>query len=576
MTKGEIRYPPSRVSRETAGVEPAKCGPTMPMSPLSAGAPDRGQPDTPNACPGRFYVFAISASAIFLACLALWRSPVVEYMASAKISHQFVQTATHGGGTALPGQAETTGTGHDPAAEIAAEITAESNLKRVLDELAVPTAKQGGEAASDPAPLTPEQLRQRLKVSTDAGHLPGQQLITVSYTGRGAKRSVALVENLARHYVQSQSQAGSAREAADEPYQQALREADVAHLQALHAHGKLDAFLADHFDRLQAYVKAERQLRQSSPVSPPWQSGTDADNPYQSEGAADAQSERPEQKPPGAAWLGLRRFVDQLTLRRDQLLVDRTPAHPEVQGIQLEIEKLNRRLAEMRPPPPAGDEPAPYDERSGTPQRTAGEPRAPPPADNRRVPLTDLLGDRLAVETVAHYETLRQACDAAHRRHNEATRTERSARQRSVPPGTVHAAIVEPARLAKRQFDGSSSRRITLIGILALIIGSSVSFASRVRACEKTIASEGQADKLLGVPVVGAISTTDGPPIPKRGSARVRLVHGATLAAELTVAAFFLGFVVSAMADRQFAVQFAQDPLAAFYHVMHQLSGQTL
>ena len=96
----------------------------------------------------------------------------------------------------------------------------------------------------------------------------------------------------------------------------------------------------------------------------------------------------------------------------------------------------------------------------------------------------------------------------------------------------------------------------------------------RQRLNEKRGADE--AEKLLGVPIVGAISTTDGPPIPNRGSARVRLVRGATLTAELTVAAFFLAFVVSAMLDSQFAVQFAQDPLAAFSQVMHQLGEQTL
>ena len=192
------------------------------------------------------------------------------------------------------------------------------------------------------------------------------------------------------------------------------------------------------------------------------------------------------------------------------------------------------------------------------------------------MPLTELLGELPAVETVAHYETLKQAYDEANRRHNEATHAERSARQSSVPASTVHAAIVEPARIANRHFGGSSSQRITLIGVLALVVGSSVSFASRVRACERTIASADEAEKLLAVPIVGAISTTDGPPIPKRGSARVRLVRGATLTAELTVAAFFLAFAVTAMMDSQFVAQFAQDPLAAFSHVMHQLGEQTL
>ena len=73
-----------------------------------------------------------------------------------------------------------------------------------------------------------------------------------------------------------------------------------------------------------------------------------------------------------------------------------------------------------------------------------------------------------------------------------------------------------------------------------------------------------EVETVLPVPVVGTISTDDGPPIPRRRPGRARVVRYATLVGELTMAAAVLVMLLAASSESTFSTQFVQDPFGAF------------
>lgn len=245
------------------------------------------------------------------------------YGAEARIVHPLVSPQ----GTALVpgGDLETL------EREILAVDNVEAALKRLGSRVAPSTASGSDDGVSAQAKRACRSLRlERLPEE------PGKLGIAITYSNApDARQAVGLVNGLAEQYVESRKR--KLRQAAESAYREAKRAAQHASQCSSEAQAALVTFLQGHFAELE---KAADELAG-------YEAARTARLAAQRRSAQGQPGQAPKKQPrvrENVEWLQVRRELDDLRRRRDGLLIDRTPAHPEIRDIDLQIERLTNKL----------------------------------------------------------------------------------------------------------------------------------------------------------------------------------------------------------------------------------------
>jgi hypothetical protein len=249
------------------------------------------------------------------------------------------------------------------------------------------------------------------------------------------------------------------------------------------ARAALDGFLSRHFDALNNAEKATNNpktagpapvLQQPAPFAPP------KINPK---------------------WQSLEDRLAAETAKRDQLLLDRLPEHPQVREADARIEALNRQL-DQTPKFDAGEPPA-TSGASPANGKVWGEVQ---PAEFAQD--TPGIGFVLVPEVGEEYERLLGELSAAREARKVA---EREAESRALSEGAQAVAtvlrgrIVSNARLAQTLRHGPSTGRLTVLALASIFAGACVAAMIRIPKTSQTYSTAAEVEEDLALPIVAVV-----------------------------------------------------------------------
>jgi hypothetical protein len=487
------------------------------------------------------YIGVVTGLATFLVGLALWPKPPRVYEARTVLARMIPAVA----GEQSAGR---TASGAEQAAGPVdrQEPLARDTLIRVTAEQAGLLVHTAGEAAYE---QQLKALSDRLTFEPTPGPGPRetQWLIRFSDTDRGA--ALNFVERLAQAVLEAN--------AADQNPIQASADADRLRRQIVQAatlagtaKEELDAFLQEHWEPRRR--GQDVTARSALPVAPA---------PPSSVGTSAGRQRSPDLPV-------VEEQLAQMQARRAQLLLTRTPAHPEVEDVEERIRVLRERVEELsgdtgdtRLDDPTGL-PAHADPPDLAAPELAGEPAgvSPPP-------------DTLSAEQWSRYEQLSREYQRALAAHQAALTAERAwLLARSIRQG-VQLQLVQPAQVERIAGGTLGPSQLLQLSLIATGLGGLLAWLSMRCATRNVFGSVEEVAATLPVPVVASLST--GEPLVLRNSPEWQrhLVRSATRLSEAVVAATLLLVVYRVVAESAFALQFYQHPFAAFGEALGGLLG---
>jgi len=391
-----------------------------------------------------------------------------------------------------------------PDAEaIRRQIISEANLRKAISRLATDWAEDSAGDFSQRLSAAVSQVGRNLRVAVSKTRPPERTKISISYHDRrDADRAVRLVNDLAEHY------AGERRTkqqiAAAKVCRAAQEAADQTRKELVKAKRTLDSFLERHFNEHRAWAEtlAERQraaaqLDRQQSVPPP-------------QSQARPMIANPEWVEENQKLIGLERL-------RSNLLVDRTPAHPEVRQLESQITDLHERLSTI-PRQIAGNQTDPPESRPTEPVET------PTRATGITAVDSDML--RKMAEAADTFRVHKEALDRTGRNHERAALDEQKARQEQLRAPTVDLELAHEADLLE---PSGHSRELLLMSLaVGLVMTVGVGMVSAGLADGPAFASVAQARAMLPVPVVGTIPSSAFPR-PSAGEVRRHTFGGLVL-----------------------------------------------
>lgn len=250
-------------------------------------------------------------------------------------------------------------------------------------------------------------------------------------------------------------------------------------------------------------------------------------------------------------WAELSRFRDQLREKRLTLLVERTPAHPEVRDIELRLEELERQLAAT---PQFVESPQPRVNQSSAVPRSAIEasPESVQQAEDER------RENALAAEG----RNLRRSLEEAE--EELATTAAALAKLAETPPTETYPRfqIVEDAKIVGVVGGQPRGLGLAAFAVGAALFGMVVVTATGPRRPAVFTSTE-QIAETLNVPVIAGVATGDGPALP-REDAGWRAARLASRGAHLVIAVFGGALLLGAATDPLTARLLFRSPLQAF------------
>ncbi|MBW3599897.1 MAG: hypothetical protein KY475_21820 [Planctomycetes bacterium] len=246
-------------------------------------------------------------------------------------------------------------------------------------------------------------------------------------------------------------------------------------------------------------------------------------------------------------WRELAAALEQLRGRRLTLLVDRMPAHPEVQDVQLRIEEVERQLAEIPRFIPMAE-----------PRIKAA---APADLQRQREALADY--ERVAAALAAEGERLQSELESAEAELAAATTAFEgaAAARQAVAAPTVR--VIEEARII-----GAAGGAPSGLGLLGMVVFAAIAGVFAVRRIPAggglgVFTSPDEIARTLGLPVIATISTGDGPAIPAAPRPGRLFPIGLRLCQAVLVA-FVVMTAAGALTDSLIARLLLRSPLQAF------------
>jgi hypothetical protein len=428
----------------------------------------------------RLLIFAATALVVFLAGLYCWPTGVRGYVAQAMLAVRAEQIGA--ASTQLPSLGD-----QNSAREV---ILSAETLREALGQAGPPPNVARGAGEAFPSDAEIEFVRKHLSVARDSATDAEGIRLLLSYAGHDSVWSVAFLDRLA-----GQTVAALDRRAAEEialalagqtesPLQLAERREDAAR-------AALDGFLTRHFDALnygETPVQGHAKLRRSPSDSEP-------------------RPALPMQTKINPKWQSLQDRLAAEASKRDQLLLDRLPEHPQVREANVRIEALQRQLDKT--PKFLSDEPLPASDRSAA-RRNA--PSAVQPAQFAQEASTTqpASGSAPVPEVGDEYERLlgelteaREARKAAERLAEARLLAEPAQASATVLRGK----IVADARLAQTLREAPSTGRLTVLALISVFAGACLAALIRMPGKSPTYTTVAEVEADLSLPVVGVVST---------------------------------------------------------------------
>jgi hypothetical protein len=389
-------------------------------------------------------------------------------------------------------------------------ITSKQNIYRAVRQLGLPARPPADEDPLATATRVSGEVSRSLRVTADGTSVPGELAISVTYKNPSPRYSAELANTLAECYAEDYRTQWERR--GEQACAQARQSTDRARQDFLQAKSHLDEFSQEHFGPPRARQPANEdslpspRLRGEGPgVRGP---AKDPSKGPAGDGHAkptDAQQGNPQTPatamPSNAApvdnpeWVELSGKLAALRQRRAELLTDRTPLHPEVQEIQLQIAALIKQL-------------------STTPRKIAapspGEPGAPTaqsshaqgPATTARGTPGRAAGERAAAART--FQTLEEAADRATEAYLHAVDAERQAWQQRQQKPPIKLDLATPIQVSASHVLPRPSLLLAALAV-GLAVAAGVAMISAGAAVQFPLTTIEEARKALPVPIVGTI-----------------------------------------------------------------------
>lgn len=492
------------------------------------------RPDSSRASQKLLYVavFAVTGLAVYQWGLATVQrsSPTEGYTSTAKVH--------------LPG-------GFQPAPEpqkIRRQITAKENLYRAVRRLAAaadPPPNEDSQAATDRAV---ETVTRNLRVTAGGTPPSGEVTVSITYTDQSPHYPARLVNTLAESFA-AECRA-EWKQQADWTHAKARETSEYAEQEFLQAKARLEEFSRQHIETQQ--------------TGPPAQ--TDDASQGQTDGlrSTSAETQQPDLQtaapafPPHAAnqplvdnpqWIELNQRLTALKRRRADLLVDRTPLHPEVREIELRIDALTRQLSaiprktpgERAGRPPAADR-AP--DPQGPPQPTDPPPMTSPPLSDPVEPSPDPLAPQ-PIAAAREFHTLKEAADRATEAYLQAVQLERRAWEQCQREPRIELDLAQPSPAPTPP----ARLQLTLLWAAlgsALAVTAGVGMISVGAAIQPPFRTVAQVRTALPVPIVGIVPETHPENRPQTPRLRFSLARTTLIVGGLGMIAGCLGLLLQA------------------------------
>lgn len=405
-------------------------------------------------------------------------------------------------------------------------VLSEDNLRRALRRVEEQEPKSGP-TQNGLAPAlggTVERVRDHLQVAV-AGPSPERRGVAISYFDRDPDRAVRLVNSLATVCAEQYRAELEQRNAADRP--EAGEAAERARQEYLEAKGRLDDFIGQHFLKQQALADRVAGWKPESPSA----QGLPADQRAGPTAHRDALVEVRTPPPPiDPQTAELQRHLAELEQHRALLLAKRTPLHPEVQDVDLQIAGVRERLASISPhlpeqPPkvlPAEEKPtfgAPVTEDlSGTAQGTP------------HVPAAELAAD--LAEAAQAFRRHKDALARAQEEYDRLAEAKRRDWEAQISTPSIELELAQVGVPCQSEDGPSGSVLGALASALAVTFGVGLIWSGF--DTDVPLATLAEAEASLGVPVVGKIPpASPASAIPRtpsrRGGGLARIISGVLL-----------------------------------------------
>ncbi len=357
------------------------------------------------------------------------------------------------------------------------QIIAPENLKRVLPE---------------------DNTVERVRVAVKRSSTDGDVRIAVTVVDPTAEKAARLADGLAESYVADFREQWKAQSQPNLPKAQQRRQRAQQDWAA--AKARFEAFADSHLAQPKRAIEpmvVERPVV-AEPISLP-----PVDNPRRVE---------------------VSEQLGQLRRRREELLVDRTPAHPLVENIQQRITETEQLLNSIAQTAPSEQQP------------TAIEPKKPMVVE---------AGPEEDVETAREFQKLKRAVTETSTALELAARAERELLAR---PQQMPAIWVEPARPTKLSQKPSRRPGLALLALAAgLAMASGVGMISTAAGMSRPVSSVAEVRDALPVPVVGSIQPISSEPSHPPAKSHRPLVRVTAIVAGLVLVTGCLVVVVGAL-----------------------------
>jgi hypothetical protein len=427
------------------------------------------------------------------------------------------------------------------AEKIQQQITSPKNIYRAVRQLGLPAKPPPDEDPLATAARITGEVTRTLRVTADATSLPDELAVCIAYTNPSPRYSIQLANTLAECYAEDCR--ATWKRLADQAYAAAREATDRAEREFLQAKTHLEEFCQRHFE--------PRQPAQPANTTGGPQPQTDDGRP--TEDALQRDREIPAAATPSALpvdnpeWIELNEQLAALKRRRAELLVDRTPLHPEVQDADVRIAALRQQLSatprKLASRPFGGALPSPTDGRSDDSAAANQSTDAQAPAPPASQPPGQTARER--AEAARVFQTLRQAANRATEAYLQASRRERQAWQEHQRGPQLQLDLAKPTPAPPSSAPSRTALLLAASGV-GLAVAAGVGMISAGSALQPALTTAEQVRNVLPVPIVGTIPETRPVSPPRNARRRRTLFRWALILAGLVLIAGCVGLLLRA------------------------------
>jgi hypothetical protein len=398
-----------------------------------------------------FYVFVFLVTGVLVYqwgwLKAEREQPAGEYTATASVRHDATAAAFQAAGKPVRWNVE----------DIRRQILSAANVGRAIGELGASTASGDGEDREAAAERAVAEARKGLAVEVTENGDSDRVQVAITATLPQPQYALLLANTLAGHYAADCRTQGKA--AAQEAYLAVRDAAERAGRELAQARSRLDTF--------------EKELQQRAARAPAEPKPVPAAEPKMVE---DPQ------------WTELSGQLTRLQQRRAALLIDRTPAHPAVQEVELHIAEAQRLL-------------------EATPRWTAA-PQSPTPASKQPAVVERNVQPTIPpAETARQLQQLRDAVTQAGQIGETAAAAERRARQACEREPLVDVQLAQTCEATAAEAGGPGVGLLFASLFVGLAAAAGVCLVGAGVSIEPTVNNVAELESLLAAPVVGVVPT---------------------------------------------------------------------